>query len=261
MRVFGRFLYALLAVGLFLLVWQYSMDLTANRFYEEVFGASLTDEDSDLPEFYYFYTSIPDFHKSDPIISVSIDGYEIRGYEVARAKINNNNQIEVTEAVYIIVYSEVNSLFVLDKITVYKNNTSTEANILLSRFKRLNILNGINDQQTVYIPKSLFLESEFDRIKIVDFEGEVVIETDFTIEPQDFTIKENLETFYQEYDKVPDKDDFINLQDSNIAYRVYHINDQNQLDGSIMLVAMVTYFLVLIITTYLIFFKKKKYGY
>jgi len=259
MRIFGRVLYALLAVGIFLLIFTHSIDLTANRYYEEVFGTSLTDTDSDLPEFYYFYTSIPDFHKNTPIISVDYDGYIIRGYEVARVSVNNDSELEVTESVYIIVYSPTKDLSVINNLS-FTNESDTESfDIPLVRFKTLNLLNGVDERGFIYLPKDLFLSADFDTIKLVNKVEETVVDTQLNIDETDFTIKSNLEYFYTLYNKIPDEEDIDKLNADNIGLKVIHIDENTQLDSSIVLISMAIYFVILIVSTYLIFFRRRKY--
>ena len=259
MRIFGRFLYALLAVGLFLLVFTYSIDITANRFYEEVFGASLTDDSDDVPDFYYFYTSIPDYHKSDPVISIDQDGYQIRGYEVAQAEINDQEQLEITESIYIIVYSDTKDLSLLNELRLIEADTLNEFIIPLTKFKTLNILNGVNDKGQVYIPKELFLDNDFDKINLVGKDEGIIIESALNIDSSDFTIKQNLEAFYQQYEALPSEETINNLQDENISIKIIHLDEDNQLNGSILMVNLAMYFIALALATYLIFFRRRKY--
>ncbi|MDY0317950.1 MAG: hypothetical protein RBQ64_05155 [Candidatus Izemoplasmatales bacterium] len=259
MRIFGRFLYALLAVGLFLLVFTYSIDITANRFYEEVFGASLTDETDDVPDFYYFYTSIPDYHKSDPIISIDEEGYQIRGYEVARAEINEQQQLEITESIYIIVYSDTKDLSLLSELSLIEADTQNEFIIPLTKFKTLNILNGVNDKGQVYIPKELFFDNNFDEINLVGKDESIIIESALSIDDSDFTIKQNLEDFYNQYEALPTEETIDNLQDDSISIKIIHLDEENQLNGSVLMVNLAMYFIALALATYLIFFRRRKY--
>ena len=259
MRIFGRFLYALLAVGLFLLVFTYSIDITANRFYEEVFGASLTDDTDDVPDFYYFYTSIPDYHKSDPIISIDQDGYQIRGYEVATAELNDQDQLEINESIYIIVYSDTKDLSLLSELRLIEVETLNEFIIPLTKFKTLNILNGVNDKGQVYIPKGLFLDNDFDTINLMGKDESIIFESALSIDDTDFTIKQNLEQFYQQYETLPTEETVSNLQDDNISIKIIHLNEDNQLNGSVLMVNLAMYFIALALATYLIFFRRKKY--
>ncbi|MDT8336401.1 MAG: hypothetical protein RQ856_01085 [Candidatus Izemoplasmatales bacterium] len=259
MRIFGRVLYALLAVGIFLLIFTYSIDLTANRYYEEVFGSSLTDTNSDLPEFYYFYTSIPDFHKSDPIISVDYDGYIIRGYEVAKTSINNDNQLEVLEYIYILVYSTTQDLSVINNLSITDDNGGELFEIPLVRFKTLNLLNGVDERGFIYLSKDLFLSTDFDKIKLVNKDEEIVVDAQLNLDETDFTIKSNLEDFFALYNKIPDEEDIDNLNVDNIGLKIIHIDENTRLDSSIVLISMAVYFVILIVSTYLIFFRRRKY--
>lgn len=260
MRIFGRFLYALLAVGFFLLAFTYAVDLTANKFYQEVFGNSLTDENSDLPEFYYFYTSIPDYHNATPIISIDQNNYKIRAYEVATAEIDEENNLEVVEFLYWIVYSETENLAALSHLSLVESTTQDIFTIPLNRFKNLNLLNGINEEGNIYIYKNLFLDNDFDKIRLVDKDENLIIESALSVEDSDFIIKNNLESFFQNQNRLPEQEeDLAILMDNSISYRLIHMNDDQFLDGGIMLKAMLIYFAVLISTTYLIFFRKRKY--
>lgn len=258
MRVFGRILYAITMVGLFLLTFTYSRDLMQNRYLEDVFGASLTDETSDLPKFYYFYTSIPDYHNSDPIFAIELNGYEIYGYEVLTADINNDNQLEVAESVYIIVYSPTEELAQVGGLFLVDTVNDSELEINLQRFKLLNLINGVNDQGTVYLPKDDFLSENFDQIKLTDQSGNVLLQTDFSIQDSDFIIKTFMENFYAQYNRLPGVDDLTNLADNTIFPKQTHVADDY---AYIFYVGMGIYFVVLAISTFLIFFRKKKHAY
>jgi hypothetical protein len=255
MRVFGRFLYALLAVGLFLLAFTYSRDLMLTKYLNDVFAPSLTDENSDLPKFYYFYSSIPDYYKSDPIFAIENNGYDIYGYEVARADIDENNNLTVTEAVYIIVYSGTQDLSQVDYLYLENQSTEETQDISLQRFKTLNLINGINDKGTVYIDKDRFFDHQYDTINLTNKDGELLVSTSFSLNESDFTIKPFIETFYSEHGQLPTVDDFEGLTDNNIFPNKPHVADDYVY---IFYIAMGIYFTVLIVSTYFIFFKRRK---
>jgi hypothetical protein len=255
MRVFTRVLYAIFVVGVFLWVYKYSIDRIEEKYWRESFGASLVDENSELPEFYYFYTSIPDYHKTDPLVNIDVDGYQIRGYEVATTEILEDQTIEVKDYLYFIVYSPNQDLSVVKNIML--TDGETELNISLVQFKLLNILNGVNEEGAVYLEKNLFFESAFTTIKLTGTYGEVITESNFTIEETQFTIKEELESFYQEHNKFPSEEDVNLLNEEKIGIQTIH--DDVELDGSILLLNMSLYFLGLVIFTFVIFFRKKKY--
>ncbi len=255
MRVFGRFLYALIAVGFFLLAFTYSRDLMLTRYLEDVFGASLTDEDSPYPDYYYFYTSIPDYHKQDPIISIDVNGYEIRGYEVLLASAIEDAELSVEEAVYLLVYSDTEDLSQVNSIVLDIEGTEVTHTIRLQRFKTLFILNGINDQGMVYLLKDLWLEADYDRLTLTNHQGDALLETGFSLTEADFTIKTLIETFYDDEGRLPDVDDLSDIQGNNIFPNRINVADDYV---HIFYIAMAIYFAVLIITTYLVFFRKRR---
>jgi hypothetical protein len=257
MRIFGRFLYALLAVGFFLLAFTYSQDLMRNKYLEDVFGLSLTDESSPFPKYYYFYTSIPDYHKSDPVIEIDVDGYEIRGYEVLKTEINNDNELETTEFIYIIVYSDYQDLSKISHLSLIDSITEDTQDINLTRFKTLNILNGVNPEGTVYLAKDLFLSSDFDTINLINHDLDLVFESAFSIEDSNFTIKQNIVEYYQENNELPGVDEIDQLSDGNIFPNKPHIATDY---AYIFWIGMGVYFTILIFMTYIIFFRKRKYS-
>ncbi|OQX93679.1 MAG: hypothetical protein B6I17_01905 [Tenericutes bacterium 4572_104] len=255
MRVFGRFLYALIAVGFFLLSFTYSRDLMLTKYLNDVFGTSLVDENSDLPKFYYFYSSIPDYYKSDPIIAIENNGYDIYGYEVARANIDANNNLVITESVYLIVYSSTEDLSQVDYLYLENQTNNATQEISLQRFKTLNLINGINDEGRVYLAKDLFLDDNYNTINLVNKDGELLVSTNFGISDSDFTIKTFIETFYTQNNRLPEVSDFESLTNNNIFPNKPHIADDY---AYIFYIAMGIYFTLLILSTYLIFFKKRR---
>ncbi len=258
MRVFGRFLYALIAVGFFLLAFTYSRDLMLTKYLEDVFGASLTDPESEYPKYYYFYSSIPDFHNDEPIIEIQADGYEIVGYEVAQASINNNNELEIIESIYLIIYSDTEDLSHFDYMYLEDTDTDTKTTINLQRFKTLYLLNGVNDSGTVYLAKELFASEDIDKICLVDYDDNVLVETEYTYDEDGFAIKEFMETFYDENNRIPDINDLDEMAQYNIYPNQTHVADDYV---HIFYIAMGIYFVLLSLSTYLIYFRKKKKRY
>ncbi len=256
MRVFGRFLYALIMVGFFLLAFTYSRDLMQTKYLEDVFGASLTDTDSEYPEFYYFYTSIPNYHKTEPIIFIDQSGYQIRGYEVLIAEINNDNQLVLTEAVYMIIYSGTEDLSQVGGMYLADDTDTNTKVILIQRFKTLNIINGINDEGTVYLAKDSFFENEYTRLVLINKSSETLVDAPFTLSESDFTIKDFVQTFYDDNGYLPTIDDLDGLSGNNIFPNKPHVADDYVY---IFYIGMGIYFTVLIFMTYIIFFRKRRH--
>ena len=255
MRVFGRVLYAVLAVGFFLLAFTYSRDLMLSRYIEDVFGESLTDTSSELPKYYYFYSSIPDYHNDEPVIEIIAEGYEIYGYEVAKVSIDNNNELVVNEYIYLLIYSETQDLSVIDYFYLGNQTNEETLEINLLRFKTLYLLNGVNDLGTVYLSKEDIIDGNFDQIYLVDEDDTNIMNTSFTIDESNFIIKEYMEAFYNENGILPDIGDVSDMASNNIYPNQTHVADDYV---HIFYIVMGIYFAILIVVTYLIYFKKTK---
>ncbi|MFW5888877.1 MAG: hypothetical protein ACOCUD_00700 [Bacillota bacterium] len=263
MRVFGRFLYAMFAVGVFLIVWTYSIDLMRQNYYQDVFGQSLITEDSDLADFYYFYSSMPDYHKEDPVISIDKNNYQVRGYEIARTIIDDNDDLEVSEFLFLLVYSDSEDLTNVDYIKFTDTSSDSELIINLIMYYGLDIRVSIDDNMSYYlIAKELFLAADFDKLEVLDSRQNVLVsESAFSINESDFTIKENIETYYQLNNDLPEAEDMDEIaadnifpRDSSVASNDYLIREYIH----IFWIAMGIYFAVLIFATYFIFFRKQK---
>jgi len=263
MRVFGRLLYALLVVGFFLLTFQFSIMQMRDAYYEDVFGQSLTDEDSTLPDYYYFYASLPDYHKEDPLISIDEDGYEIRAYEIARASIEDDT-LSVDENLFFIVYHpDSEKLLDLDRLRIVNGNTAEQIDIYLGRYHGLDVLVSIDPQTSYYLveKESIDFSLNYTHLQMIDYDNEAIIESAFNLSEDDFTIQENLQTFYNDYESLPTEDDLDQLMDRNIYPKEQNVTTNYYVVDKyihILGIWMGVYFIALIFTTYFIFFKKKK---
>ncbi|XMB71604.1 hypothetical protein RJI07_05655 [Mycoplasmatota bacterium WC30] len=258
MRVFGRVLYAVVCVGFFLLAYTFSRDLMLSEYLKDVFAASLTDTESEYPKYYYFYTSIPDYHNDEPLFSIDSNGYEIMGYEVLISIINNNNEAELTEFVYVIVYSDNQDLSQVDYLYLENESNGVTLDIDLQRFKTLNILNGVNELGYVYLYKDPFFAEDFDKINLLDKNGNMLVDTDFSIEETDFIIKDFVEDFYANNGRLPLIGDIEGLPNNNIFPNKPQVAEGYQ---HIFYTAMGIYFVITVFMTYIIFFWKKKIPY
>jgi len=261
MKVFGRFLYAMFMVGVFLIAFQASVQWVFNKYVEDVFGHSLTDDTSELPEFYYFYASLPDYHKDEPVIMIDQDGYQIRAYEIVRTTIEED-VLTIDEYLFFLVYHEDSSkLDDVYKIRISNGLTKDQIDIQVANYKELNILASV-DQNTVNIEYIIKLETidftkNYDEILLIDDNQTTLFESAFTLSENDFSIKGNLEGYYEEYEELPIDE----LNSQNIyAQDKEIINNSRIVDEYLYIFGIVfgTYFLVLIVATYFIFFKKRK---
>jgi hypothetical protein len=263
MKVFGRFLYALLAVGIFLWTFQYSiMDMRAN-YYKDVFGGSLVDESSDLPDFYYFYATLPGYHKDDPIISIDQDGYEVRGYEVAITSFEED-VLMIEETILLIVYHEdPEQLSRVDKLLITSDDARDQIEIELGRYHNLDILVSMDPNTSYYLfdKEDIDFSLNYTNISLVDPNYNQIIESVFTLAEEDFTIKDKLQTFYYVNAELPNVETIYQLNDPSINVQDQEItNNSFVVDEYIYIMGMYLgiYLVVLIVATYFIFFKKRK---
>ena len=184
------------------------------------------------------------------------ENYEIYGYEVIKTSIDNNNDLVVYEYIYLLVYSETEDLSVIDYLYLENQATEDTKQINLQRFKTLYILNAVNDEfANVYIPKADMVDGNYDQIHLVDYEDNTIMNTEFTIDEDDFIIKDYMEAFYSENGKVPDISNVSDMAENNVYPNQTHIADDYV---HIFYIAMGIYFATLIVATYLVYFRKKK---
>jgi|GEM_PF-2291805 len=262
MRIFSRFLYALFAVGIFLLAFQFSIYQMRLEYYQDIFGQSLVDEDSDLPEFYYFYAAFPDYHKSKPLVDINQDGYQVRTYEIARTFEEEDLRIE-EYLVFLIYHEDVEQLGKVDTLRLMNEDTRDYLNIDLIRYQDLDILTSVNAESSMFLIKKedIELENNYDVLQLKDSNSNSIIESALSLSASDFTIKAEIQTFYNQYDELPTHETIHLLGDTNIQPKEQVVTNNNYLVDEyiyIMGIVMGAYFLILIISTYFIFFKKRK---
>ncbi|QLY40422.1 hypothetical protein HF295_06000 [Hujiaoplasma nucleasis] len=261
MKVFGRFLYAMFAVGIFLVAFQLSVQWVFQKYVEDVFGNSLTDENSDLPDFYYFYASLPDYHKEEPLIEINENGYQIRAFEIVRTEIKEDI-LTVNEFMLFLIYHEdPNALKDIDKIRISNGLTKDQIDIQVAPYKELDILVSI-DLDTQYIEyiinKDLIdFSKNYDSLLLIDQNQTTLFESAFNLSDESFMIKGNIEGYYEEYENLPE--DELNgigvySQDKDITNNSKIVDEYLYIFG----IVFGAYFVVLIVATYLIFFKKRK---
>lgn len=259
MRIFGRIMYATFMVGLFLLAFTYSRDLIRNTYLKEVFMEPVTNESSEYPKYHYFYTAVPDYHNTEALFTIQSDNYEISGYEIITTELDDSGNLTIEEFIYFIVYSDTEDLSVIDKVTFENIESTKTVDVRLDRYQTLNILIGVNEDGYVYVPKALVLnEDNYNRIKLYDDNGLEITASEFSLDETQFVAKNFVQTFYDENNRLPVVEDFVGLTESQVLPNLTHVAEGY---GYIFTYAMIIYFAILIITTYLVFFRKKKNNY
>lgn len=263
MKVFGRFLYALMAVGIFLWVFQLSIMDMRVRYYEEVFGESLVDETSDLPDFYYFYATLPGFHNSDPVISFDQDGFQVRAYEVAITSIEEDT-LDIEENLLFIVYhQDPEQLQGVDKLLITSNDARDQIDIELGRYHNLDILVSMDPNTSYYLfdKEAIDFSLNYTKVSLTDPNYNVVTESVFTLTEDDFVIEDLLLAYYNDHSDLPTLETISDLNEPNIDVQDQEITNNSFVVDEyiyIMGIYLGIYLLVLIVTTYLVFFKKRK---
>lgn len=262
MRVFGRFLYAMLAVGLFLAALSISISYMRRQFFTDVFGGSLTAESSDLPEFYYFYASLPNYHQEQPLLTINQSGYQIRAYEIATTEISEDNELMIEEYIFFLVYHEnLEDLERVDQVRISNGLVREQIDIDLINYQGLDILVSVDPITSKYLyEKSLFeFDNNYNQLLLLDSNENPILESALNLSESDFIIKDTINAFYQTNQTLPDTSDMedipsIGIQDQEI------LNNYNVVDDYLYILGIVMgiYFLVLIFSTYFIFFKKRK---
>ncbi|HKL47539.1 MAG TPA: hypothetical protein VJ878_02630 [Candidatus Izemoplasmatales bacterium] len=261
MRVFGRILYAMLAVGLFLGALLISISLMRKQYFSDVFGGSLTNQTSELPEFYYFYASLPDYHQKEPLFSIDDAGYQIRAYEVAMTEMVEDD-LDVEEYIYFIVYHDrVEALDQVDRIRISNGLVRDQIDINLIRYQDLDILVSVDSATSKYLyEKSQFeFTNNYDQLLLLDSNDILILESALQLSDSDFIIKTALENYHATNGSLPDESDIdqlngIGVQDQDILNNFSVVDDYLYILG----IVMGIYFLILIFSTYFIFFKKRK---
>lgn len=263
MKVFGRFLYALLAVGIFLWTFQLSIMDMRTAYYEDVFGGSLVDQSSDLPEFYYFYATLPGYHNDEAVISFDQDGFLVRGYEIALTSIEDD-VLEIEEGIIFIVYNlDPEQLQGVDKLLITSNDARDQIEVELGRYHNLDILVSMDPNTSSYLfnKEDIDFSLNYSKVSLVDPNYIRVTESVFTLSNDDFIIKDKLLAYYDAYSVLPDEETISDLNTPNINIQDQEITDNSYVVDeyiSIMGIYLGIYLLVLVVTTYFVFFKKRK---
>ena len=259
MRIFARILYSVFMVGLFLIVMTFPQEVMGNLYRENVFMEPITNEDSEYPRFYYFYTSIPNFQNDQALFYYENQGFEITAYEVLRAELDEFNTLTMTESIFFIVYSDTEDLSTLNHLHIYNEASTEYVDIELNKFRNLNILYGVNADLNVYVPKEDVLnEFDYNKISLVDDNDIERTNNDLILQEDQFITKEFIEGFYQDNNRLPTVSDISGLTDNHVFPNLTHVADEY---SYIFTVSFVGYFVILILSMYFIFFRKRKNRY
>jgi len=244
MKIFGRVVYALLAVFTFWFVLDYARGSMTIQYFENE-GAQAVELEDDI----FFYGSARDYNQRNALYESSNQGYTVSIYEIADASIKNND-IQVDSYIYIMLKSNdlLSNLYYL-RFTDGTNHLDIE----FMRFRTLNIMMGLNQAKTEFgVSKEVILDKEYSEVLLLDQYKNTIFTDTFELLADDFVIEDHLVTFYNDNEFLP----LTELTDFNIYPAFTHEMDAYL---STLWVSLITYLVVLILSTYIVFFAKKKY--
>ncbi|MDO9629656.1 MAG: hypothetical protein Q7I99_07120 [Acholeplasmataceae bacterium] len=244
MRVFGRVVYALLAVFTFWFVLDYARGaMTINYFENE--GAHAVEIHDDI----FFYGSARDYNQRTALFETDSLGYTVSMYEIADAN-TRGQEIVVSSYIYIMLKSDdlMNQVFYLR----FSNGTD-QLDVEFMKFRTLNIMMGLNDLKTEFgIAKETILEKNYNEIMLLDQYKNTIFTKSISLEESDFIIEGRVTSYYEQNDRLP----LTELIDFDIYPAFTHEMDAYI---NILWISLITYLVILILSTYIVFFAKKKF--
>lgn len=243
MKLVGRILYALLAVFTFWFAMDYARGAMTLKYFENE-GQTAVEEGDDV----FFYGSAHDYNQRGAIDTINQSGFTISFYEIADVK--TSPAFEVTPYLYVILRSE-DILQDTYYLTFIEGETSLE--LTFYPFRTLNIQMVLNQDHNEYgILAQTVIDGHYSTIQLLDTYKNVVLEAPLSFNESDLVLEDTITSYYEEHEELP----FMALTDHSIYPRITH--DYSHYI-SIMYVAIGLYVLVLIVSTYIVFFMKKKY--
>lgn len=244
MRVLGRIGFALLAVFTFWFAIDYARGAMTIRYFENE-GVTAVLENDDV----FFYGSARDYNQRGSLFSIEKEGYTISFYEIADAKIMND-ELNVQSYIYIILRSDED---LLDTYYLSLSNGTDELELEFYPFRTLNIRMALNEALSEFgVEEDVITNPSFTQIALLDQYKNVLFSDAFNLDSQDLILESEITNFYNTNQDLP----FMQLEDQNIYPKITH-DMGNYIH--IMYISVAVYVAVLILAIYIVFFVKKKY--
>jgi hypothetical protein len=245
LKFWGRLGYAVVVTLLFLWVLNFSSGLRMTMYVQKNGNAALAEEN---PTYFFFYSSVPDYHCSVPLFSFDDDAYSVRLFEIATIE-STDPEIVIEEYGYLMIHPKEGSTSEIYTIELLQGDTLlSDWNAI--QYRNLNLLVGINDEGSIYIGREYFKESAADRLILKNATGEILMDIEFSSE--EFRINNAVDEYFEAEDALPEG---LALQDESVFPAIPQIDQEFDYlfwvltGGYIGLVFIVTYFLF--------FFRKK----
>lgn len=253
MKIVGRIVYALVMVIFFLFTFNYAQDLMTSLYFEDN-GTPLLEED--VVDYTFFYGSVPDYYATNPILSIDHDGYELRIFEVAKL-VQLDADYTFEPYYYMTVHSKTHDMngpyqyVVRTSEMDVQTNKNMEKVYSLVRFRQLNLFVGVNDLGEIYINPQFFLDNDIIEIEVKE-DNQTVLKLDVSTIAFETHIDQSLDLFYENEGRLPVNDD---LTDEGIFQHYSHVMKDYV---HVFVIAMVIYFVLLVVATYFTYFFKPR---
>lgn len=249
MKVVGRILYAISMVIVFWFFVDYTQGIIDARYYEKY---GIPPLEQAIPDYSYYYGSVPNYYDNDPIIEIDYINIHIRGYMVATTNIVNN-QATVETYVYLLIHRPEYNFTENEYYLYYLDDDIAQVNRLSYFRSNRNLLIGVNDDLNVYLDTDRLLLLNGKDVEIRDEDGNAIYV--FTFNMEDRTkLKDELEAYYLANNKFPTNE----LNSIDIYHYRTHAEKALNEFINIFYIAMGIYIVLLVTTTYFVFFFKRK---
>ena len=230
---------------LFVFVLDYTKGLMESRFFQKYAKIGLEEP---VTDYFFFYSSVPDYHHDEPLISIDHEGIEIRFYEILTASVTESG-LETDEFVYVIVYGKDAPI---PENAVLQLTGETELIMTLARFRTLDLYLGVMETGSAYMPKSLLADPNFHHISVsTESDGALFLEP-YELSGDSFVLQDAVIDYYEANQSLPT----LELEAEGIYPYIRHVGDEFQY---IFWIGIGLYTIILIGATIWIFFRKKRF--
>jgi len=244
LKIIGRIAYAGFMALLFIFVLDYTKGLMESKYFQKYAEVGLQETVSD---YFFFYSSIPDYHQEEPILSIDQAGVEIRFYEIAKTSITESG-LHVEEFVYVLVYGK--SADIPIDAVIHLSGTR-DLDISLDRFRALDLYLGVNESGAVYLDKSLLASPDFDSISLRSDSSGDLVEVPYQLSADAFVLREALTDYYLVHENLP----VLELENAGVYPYIQHVATEF---AYIVWIGFGVYAVFLTTATILLFFRKKR---
>lgn len=256
MKVLGRILFALL-LAIFLPVFNnIANSVSANKYFESEAKAIFNDKTNE--DRYRIFYGATGYHRSEPLYSYYIGGYNINFFEINKVFVNKKKDVLVEEYLYIMIDND-DKILTIDSPQKYyfrfvmedKNENITYR---IHQFKNLPFSTVVDNDDRALISTDIFKDNKVVKFEMFDYDENepkdrrelILAEAKLEINTDDLLMKETTIKHYNDLD----------ILSENEILTVYKADTKKY--SKVYSGIMISYVVIVIISTYFVFFFKKK---